>query len=110
MSDQHPEPDDRLTELTISEAGDVRVLWVKGSTMQALVDRVAVALQEHMRDHDELHVTYSSMQSGWTQRPGRPGSLLRDGVAPYTELSFEYSAFIVLRHQPATNTTPNDAT
>ena len=37
------------------------------------------------------------MQSGWQQHPGRKGSVVRTPEAPWTELRFEYSAFVILR-------------
>lgn len=101
-------PDPRpgaLSDLVIATEGGVRVFWVTGETMQALVDRLALVLSERMLDNDELHVTYNSMQNGWQHHPAQAGGLLKQGTAEWTELSFEYSAFVVLRerataHQP----------
>jgi hypothetical protein len=86
-------PDDVL----VGEEGAVRVFWLKASEMQGLVDRLALVLSEHMHPGDELHVTYNSMQNGWEAYPGRKGSVLRAPEAPWTELRFEYSAFVILR-------------
>lgn len=41
------------------------------------------------------------MQSGWQHHPARPGGLIKPGTAEWTELAFEYSAFMVLRFTPA---------
>ena len=82
-----------------AENAGVRVYWIATRTMQELVDRLALILGEHMSDTDELHVTYNAMQSGWQEHPGRPATLIppRVAQAPWTELDFEYSAFVVLR-------------
>ena len=48
-----------------------------------------------MSDGDELHVTYNAMQSGWEKT--RKGNLVRTPQPGWTELRFEYSAFVVLR-------------
>ena len=69
----------------------VRVVWVAAATMPALVERLALVLGERMADDDELHVTYNAMQSGFRHLPPA-----RDGNQ-WTELHFEYSAFVVLR-------------
>ena len=86
-------PDD----IIVGEEGGVRVFWLAAENMQGLVDRLALVLSEHMSASDELHVTYNAMQSGWHEHRGRKGSLVRRPEAPWTELSFEYSAFVVLR-------------
>lgn len=75
----------------------VRVFWLKADDMQGLVDRLALVLSEHMTDGDELHVTYNAMQSGWQEHPAVRGSLVRSPKQPWTELMFEYSAFVILR-------------
>ena len=48
-------------------------------------------LGEWMTDDAELHVTYNAMQSGFQHHPPQ-----RDGTQ-WTDLHFEYSAFVVLR-------------
>lgn len=83
--------------LVFGQAQGVRVFWVRAASMQELVDLLAIALGEHMADGDELHVTYNAMQSGHEHHPGRPTQLLRPGKQDWTELFFEYSAFVVLR-------------
>ena len=90
-------PDDVI----LGEEGAVRVFWLPAENMQGLVDRLALVLSEHMADGDELHVTYNAMQSGWQEHPGRKGSIVRSGEAPWTELRFEYSAFVILRGRQA---------
>src|SRR4051812_4012387 len=74
MSDHEPEPPPENAaapdgELVLAEEGGVRVFYIAAPTMQDLVDRLALVLGEHMRDGDELHVTYNAMQSGWTEHP-----------------------------------------
>jgi len=54
-------------ELTIAEEGPVRVFYITAPTVQDLTSRVALVLGEHMRDDDELHITYNAMQAGWTE-------------------------------------------
>ena len=39
--------------------------------MQDVVDRFALVLAEHVHDDDELHVTHSATQSGWTEYPAK---------------------------------------
>ena len=88
-------------ELVLAEEGGVRVFYIAAPTMQDLVDRLALVLGEHMHDGDELHVTYNAMQSGWTEHPPKKGDLIRRPEAGWTELRFEYSAFVVLRERQA---------
>jgi hypothetical protein len=101
MTDHQPEPPEDGTdpagELVLAEEGGVRVFYISAPTMPALVDRLALVLGEHMHDDDELHVTYNAMQNGWTDHPPKKGNLLRDPEQGWTELHFEYSAFVVLR-------------
>ncbi|GEM_PF-5497729 len=85
------------SELVLAEEGGVRVFYIAAPTMQHLVDRLALVLGEHMHDGDELHVTYNAMQSGWTEHPAKKGHVLRAPEQGWTELHFEYSAFVVLR-------------
>jgi hypothetical protein len=97
-----PEPADPaslawLSEVLSAHAGAVRVYWVVATTMQGLVDRLAVLLGEHMTTGDELHVTYNAMQSGWQHHPAQPRSWTHPPQAPWTELRLEYSALLVLR-------------
>ena len=97
--DPEPPPDDATTppgELVLAEEGGVRVFYIAAPSMQDLVDRLALVLGEHMHDDDELHVTYNAMQSGWTEHPAK-GLVMRRPEAGWTELHFEYSAFVVLR-------------
>ncbi len=82
-----------------AEEGGVRVFWVSADTMQGLVERLALVLGEHMSDGDELHVTYNAMQSGWRDHAPRKGNLIRRPESGWTELRFEYSAFVVLRER-----------
>ena len=84
-------------DLVFAHAGAVRVFWVQAEDMQGLVDRLALVLAEHMQARDELHVTYNAMQNGWQQHEPRKGSLLKAGAPGWTELRFEYSAFVILR-------------
>lgn len=98
MSDDHDDlapgwPED----IIVSQEGTVRVFWLTAENMQGLVDRLALVLSEHMADGDELHVTYNAMQSGWQNHPARKGSIVNAPQAAWTELRFEYSAFVILR-------------
>ena len=86
--------------LVFAEEPGVRVFWVVAESMQSLVDRLALILSERMRDNDELHVTYNAMQSGWQHDPGHPGDWRHAPRTPYTNLHFEYSAFVVMRQRP----------
>src|SRR3954449_7413286 len=102
MTDRDPEPPREDAArlgggLVLAEEGGVRVFYIAAPTMQDLVDRLALVLGEHMRDGDELHVTYNAMQSGWTGPPALKGHVIRKPEAGWTELHFEYSAFVVLR-------------
>ena len=95
MSDDRSFPDELPPEwpegIVGAEEQGVRVFWLAAATMQDLVNRLALVLGEHMADGDELHVTYNAMQSGFRQAPPA-----RDG-SRWTDLYFEYSAFVVLR-------------
>jgi hypothetical protein len=99
VNDEH---DDELEQrwpddVVVGKQGDVRVFWLQAADMQGLVDRLALVLSEHMDPGDELHVTYNAMQSGWQEHPPRKGSVLRAPEPGWTELRFEYSAFVILR-------------
>jgi hypothetical protein len=103
MSDAEPErPGEAETwpdDLVLAEEGGVRVFYIAAPSMQELVDRLALVLSEHMHDDDELHVTYNAMQFGWQDHPPTKGGLMRRAEPGWTELSFEYSAFVVLRER-----------
>ena len=109
MSPRDPEPspeDARAPEggVVLAEEGGVRVFYISAPTMPDLVDRLALVLGEHMHDGDELHVTYNAMQCGWTEHPVKKGHLLREPEPGWTELRFEYSAFVVLRRRDTSDT------
>lgn len=99
MSDEsgHDAPRGWPDDVVVSQEGAVRVFWIKAEEMQGLVDRLALVLSEHMGPGDELHVTYSAMQNGWQEHAPRKGSLLKQPTPGWTELRFEYSAFVILR-------------
>jgi len=84
-------------DLVFAREGAVRVFWVQAEDMQGLVDRLALVLGEHMQAGDELHVTYNAMQNGWVEHQPEKGSVLRPGTPGWTQLQFEYSAFVILR-------------
>jgi len=86
-------PDD----VVFAHEGAVRVVWVQAEEMQGLVDRLALVLSEHMQAGDELHVTYNAMQNGWVEHEPRKGSVLKPAKSGWTQLQFEYSAFVILR-------------
>jgi hypothetical protein len=101
MNDE-PEHSDELpaewpSDVIGAEEAGVRVFWVSADTMHGLVERLALVLGVHMADGDELHVTYNAMPSGWQDHAPRKGNLIRSPEAGWTELRFEYSAFVVLR-------------
>jgi hypothetical protein len=77
-----------------SQHQGVRVFSVSATSLQELIDRIAVILGEHLDDGDELHVSYNSMQTG---SQNHAGTKLVQHARPWTELFFEYSALIVLR-------------
>lgn len=102
MSDEQPrdhDVDSWRDDVIFGEQGPVRVFWLQADDMQGLVDRLALVLSEHMDSRDELQVTYNAMQTGWQDHPARKGSVVRSPQAPWTELRFEYSAFVILRGQ-----------
>jgi hypothetical protein len=88
------EADHSLEQIVTSEHGGVRVWSIQSSSMQELIDQLAVVLGEHMADGDELHVAYNGMENG--AEPRQRNHLLRH-PQQWTELQFEYSALIVLR-------------
>jgi hypothetical protein len=73
-----------------SEHLGVRVFSVSAPSMQELIDRMAVILDEG----DELHVSFNSMQNGSQEHAG---TKLLQTPRRWTELFFEYSALLVLR-------------
>jgi hypothetical protein len=81
-------------EAAASEHHGVRVWSIIAPTQQELADRIALVLGEHMREDDELHITHAVVQSGVENKLRRQP--LRKPES-WTELSFEYSAVIVLR-------------
>ena len=103
MTDESEHDDDELQRaawpdgIVMAEQPGLRVFWLKADDMQGLVDHLALVLSEHMDDGDELHVTYNSMQAGWEEHPAVRGSIVRGPKAAWTELLFEYSAFVILR-------------
>ncbi len=91
MSDELP---DGIEGTIGSEHLGVRVWSMRGETMQELIDQIAMVLGEHMADGDELHISYSSMQTG--QQLRERAHLLR-APEQWTEVFYEYSALVVLR-------------
>ncbi len=91
MSEPGSEP---LGETVSSQHLGVRVWTVHGTSLQELMDRVAVVLGEHLEQDDELHISYNAMESGYAER-----QVPRVFGAPKLEreVFFEYSALIVLR-------------
>lgn len=85
-------------EAAAAEHHGVRVWSIVAPTQQELADRIALVLGEHMTDHDELHITHAVVQSGAEDRLRR--HLLRKPES-WMELTFEYSALVVLRGQDA---------
>lgn len=77
-----------------SEHLGARVYCISAPDGQTLADRLALVLGEHMTSDDEMHLTYSAVQSGWDHEPGRQGWL---GRPPHTQLFLEYSVMLVLR-------------
>jgi hypothetical protein len=77
-----------------SEHLGVRVFCIAAPDAQALADRLALILGEHMAAEDEMHLTYNAIQSGFQHDPGRAGWLGREA---HTQLFFEHSALLVLR-------------
>jgi hypothetical protein len=88
----------RLEQIVSSEHLGVRVWSVQASSMQELIDQVAVLLGEHMADGDELHISFNGMQNGSQQRQRHH---LLKAAEEWTELYFEYSALIILRARGA---------
>ena len=77
-----------------SEHLGARVFCINAPDAQALADRLALVLGEHMDGDDEMHLTYNAIQSGWEHETGHEGWL---GRGPHTQLFFEYSVLLVLR-------------
>jgi len=93
--------DEPAGEVIAAIEGGVRVFWVTAPTMQDLVSRLAVVLGEHTGDDDELHITYNAMQNGWQEHPPQARRLTKPAIEGWTQLHFEYSAFVVLRQLSA---------
>ena len=75
---------------------------LQAPTLDELGDQVATLLGEQLRPEHELHLTYSSMQTGWQESPGFGQAFagVHVGRTPRTTLFFEYSALVVLRSRP----------
>ena len=103
MTDREPEQPREAEpwpeDLVLAEEAGVRVFYIAAPTVQDLTSRVALVLGEHMRDDDELHITYNAMQAGWTEHQPKKGSVIRPPQKGWTELRFEYSAMVVLRER-----------
>ena len=97
MSDDRYSPDeftDWPEGIVGAEEQDERVFWLAAATMPDLVNRLALVLGEHMACGDDCtSPTTPCSQAFSTSRPQRDGSL-------WTDLHFEYSAFVVLRPRP----------
>jgi hypothetical protein len=70
------------------------VFAISATDAQQLADQLALVLGEHMANDDEIHLTYSAIQSGWQHDPGRSGWR---GSPAHTQLFFDYTALLVLR-------------
>jgi hypothetical protein len=81
-------------EAAAAEHGGVRVWSIIAPNQQQLAERIAIVLGEHMQDHDELHLTHAAVQNGHQDKHKR--RFMRQPQT-WTELSFEYSAVVVLR-------------
>lgn len=100
MVDEPTEPDDELSELLQASRPGVQVFWISGATKQALADRLAVVLSEHLSDGDDYQLSYNAMQSGWTNHPQQKGGIFGKDRAAHTELFFEYSVIVTIRERP----------
>ncbi len=84
--------------VVVSEVGAVRTLYVYAPSMSQLATALEGMLSEYVTDDDELHVSYSAMPVGWQEQPPRPF-----GTASWTQITFQYSALVVLRPRSARN-------
>ena len=66
----------------------------KPTLRSTLTPQIALVLGEHVASDDELHITYSALQTGWQHGPERAGWL---GRRPHTQLFLEYTALLALR-------------
>lgn len=82
--------------LVLGEGDGVRTLYCHAPSMRQLMETLTAMLSEHVSDADELHVSYSAMQSGWQEQSApSPGYAAAPGA--WTQIFFEYSAVVVLR-------------
>lgn len=100
MSDDPAEQEEPAGEVIAAVEGGTRIFWIAAPSMSDLVARLALVLGEHMHDDDELHITYNAMQNGWVEHEPQPRRMTKAPTRGWTEIHFEYSAFVVLR-EPA---------
>ncbi len=74
---QRPDGGEGPDRVIAAVAGGVRMFWITAPRMQDLVSRLALVLQEHMLDDDELHVIYNAMQAGAQPHPEVPAGAFR---------------------------------
>lgn len=77
----------------------MQVFWICGDTKQALAERLAIVLSEHLEDGDEYQLSYNAMQVGWENHPGKNAGIFAKGRSARTELFFEYSVIVIIRER-----------
>lgn len=99
MADDGPAESDELSELLHAQRAGVQVFWICGDTKQALAERLAIVLSEHLNDGDEYQLSYNAMRIGWENHPGRKAGIFAKGRSARTELFFEYSVIVTIRER-----------
>jgi hypothetical protein len=85
---------DTLEQTLLAEADGTRTWTVWAASREELLQRVTLIFAEHVQDHDEVHIAYNAMQTGWEDHPSRGAN-----QPSFTQLFFEYSALIVVRRR-----------
>jgi hypothetical protein len=85
---------DTLEQTLLAETDGTRTWTVWAATREELLERVTLIFAEHVHDDDEIHIAYNAMQTGWQDHPPAKAN-----DASFTQLFFEYSALIVVRHR-----------
>ena len=95
--------------ILIGEERGLRTWMCAGPDRLALMRTVHDVIAEHAREDDDVRVSYTAMQVGWTQHPEIPAARRCAAQPAWTELFFEYSALIIIRDRRAPSAEGGDA-
>lgn len=98
MADDRPHDD--LSELVQASQPGIQVFWITGATKQAMAERLALILSEHVSPDHEYQLSYNAMQVGWDTPPAQKPGIFRAGNPnPRTTLHFEHTVIVTIRER-----------